>query len=519
MKLGACSVVTFVLALCFVRACFAQEQTVNPPSDFLAASGLEFRLIEPGIFMMGNDATVEEIMAKYPGGQEKSLVLSARRRVTLTRRFYLAKKPVTVGDFRRFVEATGYKTTAEQKGVARGLDANGAWIDAPGLNWQEPGFQQTSKNPVVCVSYYDAVAYVNWLNATCADEPELGGKPRYVLPTESEWEYAARAGSTTEFFWGDEAADGAKYLNAADESGSSAGRKWTSAFPFNDGYVASSPVGSFEPNAWGLYDMLGNVWEWCSDRFGAYASAPVVDPQGAAFGEYRVLRGGGWDAAPALARCAYRGANLPDACNTNYGFRVALIPPEPINVPTPPPAPPTALDPTTPNAPAPVETPTDDPDVVSRPEVESVPPEPTTPEPDETLEPEPAPEVLSEENELRQQVIALGFKVMEGRRLIGEVAVGRALDSIETKDYREASQALKSGEPLDELLLKKIKLTALLAGLADNLNETTAPNFEYLPSVAKDRVLLLGSLAFLGRELLDDEEEEETSDEENADDE
>ncbi|MBR5760111.1 MAG: hypothetical protein IKX88_16105, partial [Thermoguttaceae bacterium] len=104
----------------------------------------------------------------------------------------------------------------------------------------------------------------------------------------------------------------------------------------------------------------------------------------------------------------------------------------------------------------------------------------------------------------------------EGRRLIGEVAVGRVLDSIETEDYRAASQALKSGEPLDELLLKKIKLTALLADLGDSLDESTAPNFEYLPSVAKDRVLLLGSLAFLGRELLDDDEEE-TSDEEDDD--
>lgn len=505
MKTRSCSIATFVLALCFVRACFAQEQVVSPPTDFLAASGLEFRLIEPGVFMMGNDASVEEIMAKYPGGQDKSLVLSARRRVTLTKRFYLAKRPVTVGDFRRFVEATGYKTTAEQKGVARGLDANGAWIDAPGLNWQEPGFQQTSKNPVVCVSYYDAVAYVNWLNATCADEPALGGKPRYVLPTESEWEYAARAGSTTEFFWGDDAADGAKYLNAADESGSSTGRKWTAAFPFNDGFVASSPVGSFEPNAWGLYDMLGNVWEWCADRFGAYGTTAVVDPQGAAFGDYRVLRGGGWDAAPALARCAYRGANLPDACNANYGFRVAIVLPEQLAIPTPPPpTPPKALDPTTPSVPAPVETPIEEPVEEPRPELDSAPPEPTTPEPVESES-----EAPSEENALRQKIITLGFKVMEGRRLIGDVAVGRAVDAFETEDYRAASQALKSGEPLDELLLKKIQLAALLASLGDSLDESTAPNFEYLPSVARDRVLLLGGLAFLGREFLVDDEEEQ----------
>ena len=173
------------------------------------------------------------------------------------------------------------------------MDAKGAWV-IPGPEWQEPGFR--TSRAVVCVSYYDAVAYVNWLNARrhgCA------GGVRAILT--SARGNACRAGTTTEFFWGDDAADGVKRLNAADESGGATGWKWSSAFPFNDGYFATSPVGSFEPNAWGLYDMLGNVWEWCSDRFGAYAPDPVVDPQGALLGEYRVLRGGG-------GRCPRAGA-------------------------------------------------------------------------------------------------------------------------------------------------------------------------------------------------------------------
>ncbi len=526
MKLSPRLIATFVLTFFIVGSCFSQDRIVNLPTDFLSASGIEFRLIEPGVFMMGNDASVDEIMAKYPGGQEKSLNLSTRRRVSLTKRFYLAKRPVTVADFRRFVEATGYKTTAEQKGSARGVDANGVWIDAPGLNWQEPGFQQSSKNPVVCVSFYDAIAYVNWLNAASSDEPDLGCKPRYVLPTESQWEYAARAGTTTEFFWGDEASDGAQYLNAADDSGSATGRKWSAAFPFDDGYVATSPVGSFKPNAWGLYDMLGNVWEWCSDRFGVYASNAVVDPQGAALGEYRVLRGGGWDAAPALARCAYRGANLPGACNTNYGFRVALILPDSLAVPppsAPASAPPVSVAtnpdpvPESPASAAPVFPAELDPPVLGVPSEKD---SDVQPESDSAAsdfsESEPAREHPSEDVSLKQQVITLGFKVLEGRKLVAEEAVGRALDSIEKDDYRAASQALKSGKPLDELLLKKIKLAALLAALGDSMDESSAPNFDYLPSVAKDRVLLLGGLAYLGRELFTDEEsfEDESQEEE-----
>ena len=130
------------------------------PESFLSANGQEFKLVSPGVFMMGNGEPVAELIKKFPGGQQSSMETSVSRRVTLTQPFYLATRLTTVGDFRRFVEATGYKTTAEQKHAARALDSTGAWADMPGLNWQEPGFEQGSKSPVVCVSYYDALAYV-----------------------------------------------------------------------------------------------------------------------------------------------------------------------------------------------------------------------------------------------------------------------------------------------------------------------------------------------------------------------
>ncbi len=480
------------LSLC-ASATYAQS-SATLPTDFLDSVGAEFRLIEPGVYMSGSDASAEELLAKYPGGQAASIASATRRRVTLTTRFYLAKRLTTVGDFRRFVEATGYKTTAEQKGAARGLDAQGAWANMPGLNWQEPGFPQTSKSPVVCVSYYDALAYVNWLNATAVDEPELGGKPRYILPTEAQWEYAARAGSKTEFFWGDESDKALEYANVADASGEAAGYKWSCAFPFNDGYAATSPVGAFKPNAWDLYDMIGNVWEWCSDRFGAFGPNPVVDPQGAALGEYRVLRGGGWDAAPALARCAYRGANLPDACNTNYGFRVAFIPPIA--------AKPSQVEPQTPLAQVPlvqtVESET------AQPSSEVAPAADGTAQAQQEVEPDPA---QDEGNTLKARIQQLGLAVLEGRKIVGEDSVGRALDMIETNDYRMASDALKAGEEIDDVLRKKIKMTALLAALGSTSPKT--PNFDLLPSFEQDRVMLLGSLAFLGLELLKDDDKTE----------
>ncbi len=502
-------VLTALAAL--ASAPFASQSAAQqsaPKTDFLSASGIEFRRIAPGVFMTGSESSPEELAARYPGGQANSLATSVRRRVTLNQTYYIAKRPTTVAEFRRFVLATGYKTTAEQKGTARCIAANGAWTDLPGANWQEPGFKQTSKDPVVCVSYYDALAYVNWLNATTPDEPELGGKPRYVLPTESQWEYACRAGTTTEYFWGDDMSQGGKYLNAADATGGPGGQTWSSAFPFNDGYAATSPAGSFEPNAWGLYDMLGNVWEWCADRFEVYGPNPVIDPQGALVGEYRVLRGGGWDAAPAAARCAYRGANLPTACNSNYGFRVAIIPPAPLI-----PEQPRVLiqtrerpDPTAPELPgvqpqpSPVVQPQPIPeeplvDQIARPGVPSPAPNPApSPEPNDAN---------GETDPLRKKVARLGILVLEGRNILADDSVARALDTITTEDYRTASDALKAGQTLDETLLKKIRMTALLATLAAaNFDEKTAPNFDLMPSSSKDRIVLLGSLAFIGQELL-----------------
>ncbi len=302
-----------------------EKASAELPEDYLSAAGIEFRLIKPGSFMMGNVLTPEEIHAKYPGGKLEWYRDAPRHKVTLTKPFYMAKYETTVAEFKRFVDATGYKTTAEREGNARGLKKDGSWGDIDGLNWRNPGFEQASDHPVVCVSWDDAQKYIEWLNENAEYSEELGFKPVYRLPTEAEWEYACRAGSKTEFFWGsNEPEDGEGYLNAADESGTPNGMKWNSCFPFNDGYVATSPVGSFKPNAWGLCDMAGNALEWCADWYGSYDATSQIDPKGPKSGSLRVLRGGSWYSVARLCRSASRNSIDPAFRRNSYGFRLVL---------------------------------------------------------------------------------------------------------------------------------------------------------------------------------------------------
>jgi formylglycine-generating enzyme required for sulfatase activity len=159
-----------------------------------------------------------------------------------------------------------------------------------------------SIKPVEEVSWDDAQVFIATLNA---GKSAIGGP--YRLPTESEWEYAYRAGTTTRFYWGEDDPPTAIDDYAWYTSNSSA---------------ASHNVGEKLPNAWGLYDISGNVWEWCQDWYDDYPAGPVTDPQGPASGLYRVLRGGSWDLDPVGCRAAYRFNAPRGARNGNIGFRL-----------------------------------------------------------------------------------------------------------------------------------------------------------------------------------------------------
>ena len=285
-------------------------------------------LIPAGEFMMGNSHKAEddlEVVKPYHWCTVKYFDREyPRHRVRITRPFYLGAYAVTVGQFRRFVESTGYQTEAEKSGKgAAGIDPstrlNG---NNPAWSWRSPGFKQTDSHPVVSVSWNDAVAFCKWLSRK--------ESKRYSLPSEAEWEYACRAGSTTRFYNGEDPEKLADIANVYDLDCDAAlpgppRIKGVGVIQAHDGYVYTAPVGSFRPNAFGLYDMTGNVQQWCADWDGDnyYRKSPVDDPTGPKSGVARVVRGSSWVEGPETARSASREGVGPDWRDNEIGFRVA----------------------------------------------------------------------------------------------------------------------------------------------------------------------------------------------------
>ena len=207
----------------------------------------------------------------------------------------------------------GYKTDAEkgEKPGAFGWNPDKKNFEFnEKYSWRNAGFEQTDEHPVVNVSWNDAVAFCKWLSKK--------ESKTYRLPTEAEWEYACRAGTTTRYYSGDDPETLAKVGNVADAAAKAKFPDWKCTIKANDGYVFTAPVGQFKPNAFGLYDMHGNAWQWCADWYGAeyYATSPADDPTGPDSGDVRVLRGGSWYAGPNFARSARRAAGTRRASGT-----------------------------------------------------------------------------------------------------------------------------------------------------------------------------------------------------------
>lgn len=221
----------------------------------LAKLGMRFAWCPPGSFLMGSPASEAE---RY---QDET-----QHRVTLTKGYYLGVHPVTQAQ----------------------------WQAVMGTN---PSHFKGADLPVENVSWGRCQEF-------CA---ALGGLVR--LPTEAEWEYACRAGTTTRFSFGDSEADLGEHAWFAGNSGDT-----------------THPVGKKLPNAWGLHDMHGNVWEWCQDWYGEYPKEVAVDPAGTFRGTSRVLRSGSWHDFAWVCRASYRDVNDPGIRNGNFGFRVALLP-------------------------------------------------------------------------------------------------------------------------------------------------------------------------------------------------
>ena len=242
--------------------------------------------------------------------------------------FALSRCEVTVAEFSVFVLDTGYVARADSGNCRAVNEAGTTFVDRVNASWRNPRYPevaQVAAMPVVCVSYDDALAYTQWLSART-------GLP-YRLPTEAEWEYAARGGTTTARHWEvDPRASQCDFANGADQDAKSRFTKRKSV-ECADGHVVSAPVGTYRPNPFGLYDMLGNVWEWTADCWhGSYDDAPIdatgsarpasVRPDAGACSR-RVVRGGSWFYGPMGLRSAKRSKDEPTRTYNSVGFRVA----------------------------------------------------------------------------------------------------------------------------------------------------------------------------------------------------
>jgi len=271
---------------------------------------MEFVLVPAGSFMMGSPRK-----SQWEGQGNEGPV----HKVTITRPFYIGKYEVTVAQFAAFVKATNYQTFCEKAGNKGAGVRDGQWGEWPDINWQNPGFEQTPQHPVVLVSWNDAQAFAAWLSK------QTGRDIR--LPTEAQWEYAARGPKSLEYPFG-EKWDGSK-VNHRDAALQKSGWDPGGCSNDNDGYAYTAPVGKFDNASWcGAFDMVGNVGEFVQDWEADYSAGPQVDPQGPAAGQLRVKRGSNWvDRAETPA--AYRERKPVDGGGTTNGFRVTIALPAP----------------------------------------------------------------------------------------------------------------------------------------------------------------------------------------------
>ncbi len=239
-----------------------------------------FIRIDPGTFQMGSNN----------GSSDEKPVHT----VTITKAFEISDHEVTVGEYRKFVESTGYEAPTK-------CGSKGEYKKCSGCNWNK---RNVEDHPVNCVSWEDAQSFISWLNMQA-------GKPLYRLPTEAEWEYAARAGTTTRWACG----DGEWCLTQMGWFDDNSGGK-------------THQVKTKTPNYWKLYDMHGNIWEWCRDWYDSdyYSESPKKDPLNSSGGSSRVQRGGSWYHSAERCRSADRSNDSPGRRITSRGFRLVRSP-------------------------------------------------------------------------------------------------------------------------------------------------------------------------------------------------
>ena len=272
-----------------------------------ASMTMRLVLIPAGEFLMGSP----------PGDRLRSLG-EVPYKVVISKPFYIGATEVTLAQYRCFVRARGgsgkFRTEAEKTGSADGWNGK-KWGKIKGLSWRNPvpGAKPDDRHPAVCLTWQEAVVFCEWMSKA------VGRTVR--LPTEAEWEYACRAGTTTPFSFGDKIQDLAQYGNYRDKSA-----KISRVDAGSDGHPMLAPVRKYKRNPWRLYDMHGNAMEWCADWMGAYPRSRLVvtDPKGPRTGRFRMVRGGAWYTPARQTRSAARLGIGPDYYANTIGFRVVV---------------------------------------------------------------------------------------------------------------------------------------------------------------------------------------------------
>ena len=318
------------------------------------ALGMNFVPVTPGKYRRGFDESQQRGNAfhlAHPYSNRQNFEFdSPSHLVVISKPFEMQTTEVTVAQFRAFVDSTGYRTDAERNGGALGFFPDERdYVDRfhrdPQITWRTPGFEQSDTHPVVAVSHNDATEFCRWLS-------EKDGST-YRLPSEAEWEFACRAGQSTWYSWGTDPDDAYQHANVADgalESAHPNTTRYQRAVRLNaeegDGVVYTAKTGQYRPNSWGLYDMHGNVWEWCLDRWSGdlyrrylddvawpkRSEFTVHDPvmldktDQHAWGDWRSMRGGAWTCAPASVRCSIRTFAEASDATVYTGFRVVRVP-------------------------------------------------------------------------------------------------------------------------------------------------------------------------------------------------
>ncbi|MDX2221739.1 MAG: formylglycine-generating enzyme family protein [Rhodospirillaceae bacterium] len=300
-----------------VRDCAeCPEMVIVPAGSFLIGS-TEVETRRENMHLDGETAA-----GPADGGQGRITVtrseVAARERpqtrIAIARPFAVGRYEVTVAQYAAFSAASGHTSIGE----CRVYDASGTEFETKiGTTWRSPGFDQTDDSPVVCVSWRDATAYAAWLTARTGHV--------YRLPSEAEWEYAARAGTTTARYWGDGVDEACRFANVGDLDLADATGWRNREFTCRDGYVYTAPVGRFAPNAWGLYDVLGNAWEWIDDCWHETHAGRPTDAsiwRGGTCDRLRMNKGASWSHYPWGMRSAVRNRAGIDAGYNTTGIRL-----------------------------------------------------------------------------------------------------------------------------------------------------------------------------------------------------